>query len=53
MAAKALPITRKVEIINKKEFATAVSNVENETFMVYIAALAELTIILIYSSCQV
>lgn len=36
--AKALPTTQKVEIINKKEFATAVLNNDNKSFVVYMAA---------------
>ena len=37
-AAEVLPITQKVEIINKKEFATVALNKDNETFKVQIAA---------------
>ena len=51
-AAEGLPMTRRVEIIDKKEFAAAVLNADNETFMVHVAALAELTSILIYLSRQ-
>ena len=38
--AKALSITQKVEIINKKEFATATLNENNEIFVVHMAALS-------------
>ena len=41
IAAEALPMTRKVEIIDKKEFAAAALNVHEETFVVYLAALAK------------
>ena len=51
-AAEALPTTRKVEIINKKKFAAAALNVDDKTFMVYIAALAEPIIMPIYPSCH-
>ena len=53
MAAEALPTTIKVEIINKREFAAAALNADNEIFMVYVVALAEPTTMLIYFSCQV
>ena len=52
MAAKTLPTTRRVEIINKKEFAVAAINADDKTFVVHIAALVEPTTMLIYSSCQ-
>ena len=42
-AVKTLPKTRRVEIIDKKEFAAAALNVDDEIFMVYIAALAKQT----------
>ena len=51
-AAEALPRTRRVEIIDKTEFATAALNADNETFVMHVAALAEPTIMPIYSSCQ-
>ena len=51
-AAKVLPTTRKVEIINKREFAVAVLNTDNETFMVHIAALVKPITMPIYPSCQ-
>ena len=37
--AEALPTTQRVEIINKKEFAVAALNEEDETFVVHMAAL--------------
>ena len=36
---KALPTTKRVESINKKEFAKAVLDEESETFVIHIAAL--------------
>ena len=39
-AAEALSTTRRVEIIDKKEFATAVLNEDDKTFVVHIAALS-------------
>ena len=50
MAAEALPITKKVEIIDKKEFMAAVLNADSEIFIVYIAAWAEPTTMPIYPS---
>ena len=37
-AAEILPTTQKIEIINKKDFATAAFNKDDETFMVHMAA---------------
>ena len=51
-AAEALQTTRRVEIINKREFAAAVLNADNETFVMHIAALAEPTTIPIHPSHQ-
>ena len=51
-AAKALSTTRRVEIIDKREFMAAALNADNETFVVYIAALTELTTMPIHPSCQ-
>ena len=48
MAVEALPTTKRVEIINKREFAAAALNADNKTFGVHIAALAELTTMPIY-----
>ena len=39
-AAEALPITQRVKIIDKQEFATVALNKNNETFVVYMAALS-------------
>ena len=52
MGAETLPTTKKVEIINKREFAAAALNEDNETFVVYVAALAELTTMPIHPSRQ-
>ena len=38
-AAEALPTTKRVEIIDKKEFAKAALDAESETFVVHVAAL--------------
>ena len=51
-AAEALPTTREVEIIDKKEFVVVALNVDNETFVVHVEALAEPTTISIHPSCQ-
>ena len=45
-------MTRKVKIINKKEFAAAALNADDEIFVVHIVALAKPTIIPIYPSYQ-
>ena len=50
-AAEALPTTKRVEIIDKREFAAAALNADNETFLVYVAAPAEPTTMPIYLSC--
>ena len=52
MATKALLTTKRVEIIDKKKFAMATLNAEKETFVMHIAALAEVTIMPIHLSCQ-
>ena len=39
-AAKALPTTRKVEIIGKKQYAAAVINKKDKTFKIHMAALS-------------
>ena len=52
MAAEALPITRRVKIIDKKEFAIATLNVDDKNFVVHVAALAEPTTMSIHLSCQ-
>ena len=51
-AAEALPTTKRLEIIDKRKFAAVALNVDNETFVVHIAALVEPTTIPIYPSCQ-
>ena len=38
-ATEALPTTKRVELINKKEFAKAVLDEEFETFLMHVAAL--------------
>ena len=40
-AVEALPITKKMEIIDKREFAAAALNTDNEIFVVHIVTLAE------------
>ena len=52
IAVEVLPTTGKVEIIDKKVFAAAVLNADDETFVVHIVALAEPTTMSIYLSCQ-
>ena len=39
IAAKALPITKRIELINKKEFAKTALDEKLKTFVVYIAPL--------------
>ena len=51
-AAEALSTTKRVEIIDKKEFAAAALNADNETSIIHVSALAEPTTMPIYSSCQ-
>ena len=38
-SAKALSITKRIELIDKKEFAKAALDKESKTFVVYVAAL--------------
>ena len=52
MAAEALPMTTRVEIIDKIEFVAAVLNEENKIFVMYVVALVEPTTMPIYTSCQ-
>ena len=52
MAKEALPTTKRVEIIDKREFAAAARNADDEIYLVHIAALAEPTTMAIYSSRQ-
>ena len=51
-AAEALPTTRRVEIIDKREFTAAVLNADDEIFMVYVAVLVEPTSMPIHLSRQ-
>ena len=51
-AAEALSMTRKVEIIDKKEFTMAALNKDNKTFVEHVAVLVGPTTMLIYPSCQ-
>lgn len=53
MATEALIMTKIVEIINKKEFAIAALNTNNETFIIYRATLAKPTTMLIHFFCRV
>ena len=39
-AKKALPTTRRVELVGKKEFAAIALDLESETFVVYVASLS-------------
>ena len=50
--AEALSTTRRVEIINKKEFAVAALNADDKTFMMHITALSKPTTMLIHPFCQ-
>ena len=50
--AEALPMTRRLEIIIKKKFVSGALNIDNEIFIVHIAALAEPTTIPIHPSYQ-
>ena len=51
IAAEALPTTKRVELINKKEFAKAALNKKSETFVMHVAALKALLVgIAIYFS---
>ena len=52
MAAEALPTTRRVEIIDKKELAAVALNANNKTFVVHIASLVEPTPMPIHNFCQ-
>ena len=51
-AAEALPTTRRVEIIDKREFAVAAPNTDDEIFVVHVAALAKPIIMPIHPSRQ-
>ena len=50
--AEALPITRSIEIIDKREFAAAALNADNKTFVMHVVALAEPITMPIHLSCQ-
>ena len=50
MAAEVLLMTRRVKIIDKREFAVAALNADDETFVVHVAALAKPTTMPIYPS---
>ena len=52
-AAEALPTTRRMEIIEKREFAVTALNTDDETFVVHVATLAEPTTMPIHPSRQV
>ena len=49
-AAEALPTTRRVEIINKRDFTAAALNADDETFVVHVVALSEPTTMPIHLS---
>ena len=51
-AVEALPTTKKVKIIDKREFTVVALNADDETFVMHIAALAKPMTISIYSFCQ-
>lgn len=48
MAIEALPMIKRIEIINKKKFVAIVINIDNETFMLPIITFVEVIVILIY-----
>ena len=52
MAVEALPTTKNVEIIDKKEFASVALNADNKIFVMHVAALAQSMTIPIYLFCQ-
>ena len=52
MAAEILLTTRRVEIIDKREFVAAALNADNKTFVVHVAALAEPMTMPIHPSYQ-
>ena len=51
-AAEALSMTKRVEIIDKRELVVAALNADNKIFVVHVAALVEPTTMPIYPSCQ-
>ena len=52
MATEVLPTTKRVEIIDQREFAATALNANNEIFVMHPAALAEPMTMPIHSSCQ-
>ena len=52
MAGVVLLVTKRMEIIDKREFALVVLNTDDENFIIYIAPLAKQIIMPIYPSCQ-
>ena len=48
MTAETLLTIKYIEIIEKEKFSSIVLDIDNKTFMIYIATLVEQTIILIY-----
>ena len=52
IVTEALPTTRRVEIIDKKELTVEVLNADDEIFIVHVEALAEPTTMPIHPSCQ-
>ena len=52
IAAETLSMIKKMEIIDKREFAVATLNSDDEIIVVYLAFLVKPITILIYSSCQ-
>ena len=52
MAAEALPTTRRIEIIDKREFAAAALNTDDKTFVVHVAALVKPMTMLIHPFCH-
>ena len=52
IAAKALPISKNMKIINNKEFAAVALKADNKTFVLYVAALQEPTTMPIHPSYQ-
>lgn len=48
-----LPTTKKVELIDKKEFTIAILDENVETFMVYVATLSAVLAMWVYLSCHV
>ena len=53
MAAGALLMTKKVEIIDKREFTIVALNANDKTLVMYVIVLAELITMPIHPFCQV